>query len=456
MSARLARATPLAAVLLLPIPIAWVLSSSAVTDRFDLCPTLGLFASAEQLRITALRIGQNRTSAQTIRLKPSRWFWRPKLADEPTLKLLESYHEHIVPPFLTYDEHGRPVRCATDLPEGSRIVYIGVDGLPWQWAPEAVGHVRHVEMRPVELGFIDGPPGTPESDLELRARLADRTDDDGGDGGGDGGGGVGAAGQPQPPLRTVVELETLSTSPPIFRVRNLVPASLLDALAVYAAPSFTPSTVGDPSLPVQGGRKVDDRRTSSSSWLHGFNDPRKTLPAARAVQRGVASLLRLTPPADRLLTSVEPLLCVRYDEGQFYEPHHDFFAGDPSATLPAEAAFAPPKGSNRYATVVVYIEEPFEGGETIFPFSAQTSNASDALDGVSFAGAEEAPSCDFPTLKQRRGLMVTPKRGDALLFYDQLPSGALDGRTRHGSCPVVKGRKTAANVWSWNREAIYR
>ena len=52
--------------------------------------------------------------------------------------------------------------------------------------------------------------------------------------------------------------------------------------------------------------------------------------------------------------------------------------------------------------------------------------------------------------------MVAPRRGDALLFYSQTPDGALDGRTRHGACPVLAGTKAAANVWAWNREAIYK
>ena len=86
------------------------------------------------------------------------------------------------------------------------------------------------------------------------------------------------------------------------------------------------------------------------------------------------------------------------------------------------------------------------------------ADAASALEGVAYAGGagHDALACDFPALKVRRGLLVTPRRGDAVLFYNQLPDGSLDGRTRHGSCPVVRGRKMAANVWSWNRAAIYR
>ena len=69
--------------------------------------------------------------------------------------------------------------------------------------------------------------------------------------------------------------------------------------------------------------------------------------------------------------------------------------------------------------------------------------------------SEGAPPCEYPELTQARGLMVRPRAGDVLVFYSQLPSGALDGRAIHGSCPVRGGRKLAANVWFWNREVIY-
>ena len=51
---------------------------------------------------------------------------------------------------------------------------------------------------------------------------------------------------------------------------------------------------------------------------------------------------------------------------------------------------------------------------------------------------------------------MRPRRGDALVWYGQTPSGELDGRTRHGGCPVAAGRqKDAANVWVWNDQVIY-
>jgi hypothetical protein len=116
--------------------------------------------------------------------------------------------------------------------------------------------------------------------------------------------------------------------------------------------------------------------------------------------------------------------------------------------------------------VIVYLTsagEPGDGGfvngHTVFPFAGFV-NGSDSLDGVAFAGAVPgAPACSFPapsTPKAARGMLVQPRRGDAILFYDQRPDGSLDGRARHGSCPVVRGTKRVINVRAWNRDVIYR
>lgn len=54
----------------------------------------------------------------------------------------------------------------------------------------------------------------------------------------------------------------------------------------------------------------------------------------------------------------------RYAAGAFYEPHHDFFAAGGASTTPAEPAFTPPHGSNRFATAVVYLSsaDTFDDG----------------------------------------------------------------------------------------------
>ena len=45
---------------------------------------------------------------------------------------------------------------------------------------------------------------------------------------------------------------------------------------------------------------------------------------------------------------------------------------------------------------------------------------------------------------------VRPNATRAVLFYSQLPNGEPDPKSRHGGCPVLKGTKLAANLWTWS------
>lgn len=42
---------------------------------------------------------------------------------------------------------------------------------------------------------------------------------------------------------------------------------------------------------------------------------------------------------------------------------------------------------------------------------------------------------------------LKPKRGAALLFFDQLPDGTADTAATHTACPVIRGTKWSAPVW---------
>ena len=160
------------------------------------------------------------------------------------------------------------------------------------------------------------------------------------------------------------------------------------------------------------------------------------------------------------------VLLVRYAKGQFYEPHLDAFttAGEGEAKCGHVPEHTHPQyqpnagGSNRHATVLVFLTdgEPGGGGHTVFPFSRPTPNVSKAEHaGAHDAAVDGAPRCEFSGQQVASGLMVRPVIGDALIWYNQHPNGTLDGRVRHGACPVTRGEKVAANVWVWNRKVIY-
>lgn len=57
----------------------------------------------------------------------------------------------------------------------------------------------------------------------------------------------------------------------------------------------------------------------------------------------------------------EVFYLLRYEEGQQYKPHWDYFANDETGMSHIG------QSGNRIATVLFYLGTPEEGGETIFP-----------------------------------------------------------------------------------------
>ena len=91
----------------------------------------------------------------------------------------------------------------------------------------------------------------------------------------------------------------------------------------------------------------------------------------------------------------------------------------------------PPTKANgqpsRFATLLFYLnDEGMEGGETSFPLWVN--------------GHTSSP------------LLVSPKRGKAVLFYNMLPDGNMDEFSMHSALPVKKGEKWLINLWTWDAE----
>ena len=100
---------------------------------------------------------------------------------------------------------------------------------------------------------------------------------------------------------------------------------------------------------------------------------------------------------------------LHYAVDQEYKAHHDYFKFDKPGR---EKAFK--TGGQRIATVLMYLADVDEGGETAFP---------------------------------KVKISVKPKKGDAILFYNVTPEGELDTKTLHGSLPVVSGEKWTCTKW---------
>jgi len=159
-----------------------------------------------------------------------------------------------------------------------------------------------------------------------------------------------------------------------------------------------------------------------------------------------------------LLTNIEEnvgkrdgLQIVRYHAGEGYNTHPDYFTSRDG--VDDEYDFNPYSGgSNRFATVFMYLNDPEEGGCTVFPRAPAARHLEmemppEAKD-MFKKGTWEHSVNDHCYTK----LAVPPKLGTAALFYSITPDGQIDPQSHHAACPLIKGTKWGANIWIWNKQ----
>ncbi|TYK17735.1 putative prolyl 4-hydroxylase 7 isoform X2 [Cucumis melo var. makuwa] len=122
------------------------------------------------------------------------------------------------------------------------------------------------------------------------------------------------------------------------------------------------------------------------------------------------------------LDNGEPIQILRYENGQKYEPHFDFFQDPGNIAI----------GGHRIATILMYLSDVEKGGETVFPNSP-----------VKLSEEEKGDLSECAKV----GYGVRPKLGDALLFFSMNPNVTPDATSYHGSCPVIEGEKWSATKW---------
>jgi prolyl 4-hydroxylase len=150
-----------------------------------------------------------------------------------------------------------------------------------------------------------------------------------------------------------------------------------------------------------GGEALNVDRTSDGMFFErGENE------VVARIERRIAALLRWP------VEYGEGLQVLRYAPGAQYRPHYDYFdPGEPGTPTILR------RGGQRVATLVIYLQEPEQGGATTFP--------------------------DI-------GLEIAPKRGTAVFFSYDRPDPAT--RTLHGGAPVLAGEKWVATKWLRERE----
>jgi len=227
-------------------------------------------------------------------------------------------------------------------------------------------------------------------------------------------------------------LETLSIRPLVFSVSNFLSPEERQLVIDTAAPLLEPSKVRSNGT---GGAVHNNQRSSETAWLPSHWTSAQAL---SSVNIRVAELLRMD------VTHQESTQVLKYKEGGFYGLHTDQFPQTDRQMA----------NRKRHATLLWYMNDVLEGGETSFPYA-------DKLQDVNIDGDDTPGSSDLldtiPGNKQMKevcstGLQVKPQAGTVVLFYDVYPDGQEDLYSTHAACPVGPGsEKWAANKWIWTR-----
>ncbi|KAK8946260.1 hypothetical protein KSP40_PGU006726 [Platanthera guangdongensis] len=209
--------------------------------------------------------------------------------------------------------------------------------------------------------------------------------------------------------REVQWVEVISWEPRAFVYHSFLSKEECNYLIELAKPNMEKSTVVDSAT----GQSKDSRvRTSSGTFLRRGRDK-----MIRSIEKRLSDFTFLP------VENGEGLQILHYEVGQKYEPHYDYFLDELNTK----------NGGQRIATVLMYLSDVEEGGETVFP-SAQVNSSS-------LPWYNELSECG------KSGLSVKPKMGDALLFWSMKPDATLDPFSLHGGCQVIRGNKWSSTKW---------
>ena len=211
-------------------------------------------------------------------------------------------------------------------------------------------------------------------------------------------------------------LKVVSVRPRVFTIENFLTIDeCKELIRLGLDQGLTESTLH--ASPLAKQNRDTSTRSSTNAWLS-----RATSTLTEKIYKKAA---RLTKIDENLFQNfhdssaqhhsiAESLQVVRYKKGEEYTPHHDFIS--PSINNRYQPS--------RFATLLIYLNDVKEGGETRFPRAVNDNNS--------------------------EGLEITPKAGSAVLFYSSLEDGNFDDLSQHGGNKVLKGNKWLANLWVRN------
>ena len=200
------------------------------------------------------------------------------------------------------------------------------------------------------------------------------------------------------PKKIADNVTMYSADPILYVVNNFLSNDECEAFIEAANGKLKPSTVISPDKHIQ-----HESRTSENCWIeHDANE------IVHEVSKRFSILVQMP------IRNAEQYQLVYYKRGTEYKPHFDSFDFE---TEDGKKNWEP--GGQRMITVIAYLNDVKEGGETGFP---------------------------------ELGINVPPKKGDALVFHNTLQEDAaayprINPRSLHGGMPVINGDKWMVNLW---------
>jgi len=192
-----------------------------------------------------------------------------------------------------------------------------------------------------------------------------------------------------------VELEAVMTGPNIAIIRNFLSDEECDEIIRLSRGKMRASQVVDRES--GGSYQSSVRKSEGSHFERGEND------LVRRIEARIEALVGI--PVNR----GEPLQILHYGPGGEYKAHQDFFEPRDAGTAKLTQI-----GGQRIGTLVMYLNDVPEGGETAFP--------------------------DI-------GFSAKPHKGSVVYFEYMNVAGELDYRCLHAGMPVIRGDKWIMTKW---------
>ncbi|XP_052815679.1 transmembrane prolyl 4-hydroxylase-like [Mya arenaria] len=248
---------------------------------------------------------------------------------------------------------------------------------------------------------------------------------------------------------------TRAIQPPVFEIPNFLSDEECDHIMETAkANGLNVSNLFGDDVLDEFENKIplaEVSRVSQQTWLEEQHI------GGKFWNRLQNKLAKLTELPLGVIQRGEPIQVVSYTAGGHYHAHLDSVddydkpccfqtrCGDKENT---------PQWSEccrlcRYMTVLYYLSDTEDGGETAFPIA----DANDSFVEEKFENLEDQDWYNLSYYCYNSSLVVKPKRGTAIMWYNHFVDeetgylGLTDRRSHHGGCDLRKGMKWIANNW---------